>query len=329
MRLKISNLGLDLVLKGLNPELSEELAEMFSPFISHNGHSPDETLDVIPLKILMGRHARPYLVEFVRQSLKIPLSKFPFTYDLEKETDTILKRVKGFLGHTEFNALLNGSKYPEDIVFYPLKQSCLIRKRSSAKTTLFVKSGCRKRTKLASIFGAVYFTTCTALPPLDGLMMHGVGIKRRGLGCLFLGLSGNGKTTIAGLSDLEKVISDDAVIVEQNESSYFLAPTPFDQLSCSDQNIKASTSGKTKLSIGFFLEKDTEVYLEKVSPVDSCSFILKNHIHFFRYFSPEIVEKAFYLVTGLCRRIPFYRLHFRKDPSFWPLIEEEFSKIQG
>jgi hypothetical protein len=329
MRLNISNLVLDLVVKGIKPELREELDEMFSPFISHNGHSANETLDVIPLKILIGRHARPDLVEFVRQSLKIPLSKFPFTSDLERETDKTLKRMKRFLGHAEFNALLNGLEFPEDITFYPLKRSCLIRRRSSAKATLLVKSGCRKRTKLASIYGATYFTTCTALPPLDGLMMHGVGIKRKGAGCLFLGLSGDGKTTIAGLSDLEDVISDDAVIVEKNELSYFLVPTPFDQLSCSDQNIKISPSGRTKLSIGFFLEKDTKVYLEKVSPVDSCSFILKNHIHFFRYFSPEIVEKTFYLVTGLCRQTPFYRLHFRKDLSFWSLIEEELSKIQG
>jgi hypothetical protein len=329
MRLKISNLVLDLVLKGLKPELCDELAEMFSPFISNNGHSPNETLDVVPLKVIMGRQARPDLVEFVRQSLKIPLSKFPFTYDIEKETDKTLKRMKRFLGHTEFNALLNGSKCPEDIVFYPLKRSCLIRKRFSAKTTLFVKSRCRKRIKLASIYGATYFTTCTALPMLDGLMMHGVGIKRKGAGCLFLGLSGYGKTTLAELSEPEQVISDDAVILGKKDSSYFMVPTPFGQLSLINQDRRSSPSVRTRLSIGFFLKKDSSVYLEKVSPVESCSFILKNHIHFFRYFSPEVVEKTFYLVTGLCRQIPFYRLHFRKDPSFWSLIEEELSKNQG
>jgi hypothetical protein len=328
MRLNISHLVLDLVLEGLRPELCEELAEIFSPFISNNGHSPNETLDLVPLKSFMGRRARPDLVEFVRQSLKIPLSKFPFTPDLEKETDKTLKRMKGFLGHSEFNTLLNKSKHPEQIVFYPLKRSCLIRKGSSGKSTLFFKSGCLRRTKLASIYGAAYFTTCTALPLFDALMMHGVGIKRKGTGCLFLGLSGYGKTTLAELSGPEQVISDDAVIVEKTGSDYFLVPTPFDQLSFYNRDIRKSPSDRTGLTIGFFLKKDNEAYLEEVSPVDSCSFILKNYIHFFRYFPPEIVERAFYLVTGLCHRIPFYRLHFKKDLSFWSLIEYELSKIQ-
>ena len=329
MRLNISNLVLDLVLDGLKLRLCEEVAEMFSPFISHNGNSPNETLDVVPLKMIMGRQARPDLVEFVRQSLKVPLSKFPFTSDMGRETDKTLKRMKRFLGHAQFNGLLNGSACPEDILFYLLKESCLIRKRSSPKTTLFIRSRCRRRTKVASIYGGAYFTSCMALPLFDGLMMHGVGIKRNGAGCLFLGLSGYGKTTLAELSGPESVISDDAVIVEKKKSSYSLVPTPFDQLSFSDRGRRRSPSGRAWLNMGFFLKKDDEVYLEEISPVDSCSLILKNHIHFFRYFMPELVEKAFNLVTGLCLQIPFYRLHFRKDPSFWPLIEKELSKIQG
>ncbi|MBW1705896.1 MAG: hypothetical protein JRJ86_12135 [Deltaproteobacteria bacterium] len=328
MRLNISNLIIHMDLSGLKPKLCQELAEMFSPFISNNGYSPHETLDVVPLKTRIGKRPHPDLVEFARQSLKVPLSKFPFTTDLKKETGKTLKRMRRFLGHAEFNDLLKGSKCPEEVVFYPFKMSCLIQKRVSAKSTLFLKAGCRTRTKLASIYGAAYFIACTALPLLAGIMLHGVGIKRKGAGCLFLGLSGDGKTTLAELSEPERVISDDAVIVEKKGSRYFLVPTPFDQLSCSNQDIRLSPSGRTKLSIGFFLEKDTEVYLEKISRVDSCSFILKNHIHFFRYFSPEVVEKAFYLVAGLCRQVPFYRLHFKKDTSFWPLIEEELTKIE-
>jgi hypothetical protein len=38
------------------------------------------------------------------------------------------------------------------------------------------------------------------------------------------------------------------------------------------------------------------------------------------------------LAADLCRDIPFYRLHFRKDPTFWPLVErvlEENSRNRG
>ena len=162
-----------------------------------------------------------------------------------------------------------------------------------------------------------------ALPLVNGIMLHGVGVEKEGIGHLFLGLSGCGKSTVARFSPGAGLISDDGIIVQKDGPDYTLAPAPIDQSSSYRGDRMRNFLKRTRLSLGFLLEKDTRVYLDRVLPSDACSIILKNHIHYFRHFPPESAEKTFSLISGLCRRVPFYRLHFRNDPSFWSSIEEE------
>jgi hypothetical protein len=163
---------------------------------------------------------------------------------------------------------------------------------------------------------------------LGGLLLHGVGIRRKGRGCLFLGLSGDGKTTIGDLSGPEEMISDDGIIVERRDKGHYLSPTPFDQKASIGMDPDASGKKRIRMAAGFLLQKDTRVSVDPILPAEACSVILKNHIHFFRYFYPETVKKAFELVVEMCRQTPFYRLHFRKEPSFWPLVDNRiFSPI--
>jgi hypothetical protein len=327
LRLNISHLILDLDVSRLDPKLCQELEDLFHPFVMHNGHNPHETLDVIPLKTPIGKSMPPDLETFIRQSLRTPLARFPFAVDLEGDVAYQLKRLRSFSKNADFQALLKGSHNPEDVVFYLLSKGCLIRKSDAATSTLFLKARCKRSVKRASIYSALYFTASVALPLLHGIMLHGVGINRRGLGLLFLGLSGAGKTTLAQLSDPTEVISDDGIIVEQAGRDYFLAPAPFDQASSLRQRDTISPEHRSRLTMGLFLKKDDRVYLEKVSSLEACPLILKNQIHFFRYFPPHIAEETFYFVTDLCRKIPFYRLHFTKDPLFWPLVERELSRL--
>jgi len=110
------------------------------------------------------------------------------------------------------------------------------------------------------------------------------------------------------------------------DTGYAMARAPFDQ-HCPDT---AGTGGggghDVRIDAGFFLKQDQRVYLEPVSPPEACALILRHHIHYFRYFPRDRVERAFHRVTGLCRQAPFFRLHFKKEPSFWPLVEKEMDK---
>ena len=327
LKLNISHFILDMDISRLETKLCQELELTFHPFIIRNGQSPHEMLDVIPIKTPIGKRVSPDLETFIRQSLQVPLSKFPFTGDLEREVDYGVKRLRPFSKNADFKAYISGSHDPKAVALYWLHKGCLIRKHDATTSILFLKARCKRSVKIASIYGAVYFTASVALPLLNGIMVHGVGISRRGVGLLFLGLSGAGKTTVAQLSDPAEVIADDGIIVEHKEGDYFLATAPFDQLSSCSQRGNISPDHRRRLTMGLFLKKDNRVYLEKISSLEAGSLILKNQIHFFRYFPPHIAEKTFDLVTDLCRKIPFYRLHFKKDPSFWPLVEKELSQV--
>jgi hypothetical protein len=215
------------------------------------------------------------------------------------------------------------------VTLLPFARGVLCRRGDETRSSLFLKTWSRKNTKVGSIYGSVYFVSAVGLPSIGGLLMHGVGIVDRGCGLLFLGLPGDGKSTIARLSRPRQVISDDGIVVIRRSDSYELVSTPFNQLG---NDVLPPESRRIPLVMGVFLRKDERVYVERVPPLEACPVILRNHIHYFRYFPAAVAERTFLLVADLCRDIPFYRLHFRKDPGFWPLLErvlEEHSRNRG
>ena len=327
LRLKISDLIIRLDMSRLKSKVSEGLIDIFAPFLSPNGDTPHETLEVIPIRRRWRVRVKKDLELFIKDVLKIPLSKFPFTVDPAQEMDHIFGNIKPFLGDARFRDLPGDVKNPEDVIIYPLDSDGVILKSSPISSTLFLKDGYRQMSKVGTICGAVYFTTSIALPMVDSSMLHGVGIRRNGSGYLFLGLPGKGKTTLAAFSPPECVISDDGIIVRSDRSGYYLDPAPLDQSYSFKGGSRTYSNEGGKLAMGFFLERDDKVYLEKINPTDACSIMLKNHIHFFRYFPYNYVKRTFSLITDLCRQVPFYRLHFKKDDSFWSVIDREREKI--
>lgn len=323
LKLNISKLILQLDLSKLGPGLGDAVAEAFSSFMKQNGRSPHESLDLVPLKFRIGkgygRAFEPQLREYIKQ----PLEKFPFSDDVEEEMTRVMKRIRPYLKYPDFRSFLNGTRNNGESFFYPVYKGCVGRSWSPPHSALYFRPGVLLQSKIRAVYEALYLTVSMALPSLGSLMIHGIGIRRKNKGLLFLGVSGTGKTTLGNLSGKGEVISDDAVIVERHSSKYFLSTTPFDQTPFTGDHVTEKQAPSTQLDAGFFLVKDSKVYLERVSPAEACSRILTNYIHFFRYLPARSVEKAFRTVAGMCGRIPFYRLHFRKNPSFWAIVEKE------
>lgn len=328
LSLNISNLRLGVRLYDMRPSLGRELAGAFAGFVRRNGKRPHETLDVLKSETDLKGRPSSDLENFVRESLRATLNRFPCPDDPERQIAHSLEHLKGFYGDSRFRRFLDQTKDPGKISIYSLERGCLLRARKSVGFLLLLKGGYFRRPKAETVCEAIHVAGSMALPLVDGIMLHGVGIQKEGIGHLFLGLSGCGKTTVSRLSPREGVISDDGIIVQRDcPGYYYLTPAPIDQSSSFRGDLKRDFSERTKLSVGFLLEKDDRVYLERVLPSDACSIILKNHIHYFRHFTPESAEKTFSLISGLCRRVPFYRLHFKNDPSFWSVIGQEMEGV--
>ncbi|MBW2029115.1 MAG: hypothetical protein JRH06_05090 [Deltaproteobacteria bacterium] len=316
IQLHISGLVLRLDLSGTEPRLRKEMVEIFSHFLTREDVESHEVLRVVPVRTRRWKSVADEHLSFVREALREPLRKFPFTADMDRDIRRLQKRLRPFVVSRETRAFLEGAGVHRDIQIYQLPRGWLVRRHSSRESVLFLKARSRRRLKAASIYGATYFVASSAIPFQDGIMLHGVGISRAHLGLLFLGASGGGKTTVAELSYPGRVISDDCIIIKRDTTGYWLEPSPFDHYPVSDSGQRVA------LNMGLFLHKDERVYLEGIPPSEACSRILMNFIHHFRYYSADATERTFNLITDMCRQTPFFILHFDRSPSFWELLED-------
>jgi hypothetical protein len=329
LELSIGGLKVRVDISPMEGRLGKAVADVFSPFLRHGMEEPQETLHVLPARTRQKGGRLSDLESLIKESVRTPLSRFPFASNEEEEMRYLLKRTLPFLHEDQFRSFLSHSKgYPE-VTLLPFARGILCRRGDETRSSLFLKTWSRKNTKVASIYGSVYFVSAVGLPSIDGLLMHGVGIVEQGSGLLFLGLPGDGKSTLARLSRPREVISDDGIIVIRRSGAYELVSTPFNQFG---SDVSPHENRRIPLVMGVFLRKDERVHIERVPPLEACPIILRNHIHYFRYFPATVAERTFLMVADLCRDIPFYRLHFRKDPDFWPLLErvmEENSRNRG
>jgi hypothetical protein len=325
LHLNVARLHLHVGLRDMGGRTQARVAEAFSGFICRNGAGSHEILEVLKIGAMGKKKLAPGLDAFIRESLKVPLKKFPFPDHAELLIENSMRSLRCFTGDSRFRLFLGETEKPEETVIYPLDRGCLLRRQRTPRSVLFVKAGYFRGPSVESICNAVHITASMGLPLVDGVMLHGLGIEKQGIGYLFLGLSESGKSTIARFSPPEEVISDDGIIVQKIHPDFYLVPAPIDQASSYRGDLKRGPEAWARLSAGFLLEKDSRVYLERLLPSDACSIIMKNHIHFFRHFAAESVRKTFSLISDLCRQVPFYRLHFKRDPSFWSSILSEMS----
>ena len=152
-----------------------------------------------------------------------------------------------------------------------------------------------------------------------GLMLHCAGIMAPSGAHLLIGQSGSGKSTAASLSRGRGVVLNDDLIVLRLEKDCWIAyGTPFWNFETIDrdgQTVNAVVAGI------YTLVKDLEVYLEPMSAaaavaalVSSCPIVNGDPGR-----APELMARCRQIV----RAVPVQQLHFRKDPSFWDVLEAD------
>lgn len=140
-----------------------------------------------------------------------------------------------------------------------------------------------------------------------GLLFHACGIDDGGKGCLFLGNSGDGKSTTAKLWFAQgmAVLNDDRIIVREKDGEFWMYGTPW------HGDFKEHSSRGLRVHKLFFLNHGEKNSARSKSGAEAVSMLLA------RSFSPFWDNQGMALTIELCRRlagqIPCYELTFLPD----------------
>jgi hypothetical protein len=160
-----------------------------------------------------------------------------------------------------------------------------------------------------------------------GFLLHSAGLVRDGRAWLFFGPSGSGKTTVTTLTPEALVLSDDLTMVAPmpggEGGGYGACSVPFRGLFAPEPK-----SIETWPIAGFFrLVQDTSDRLVEVKGakavgelVGSLPFVTER---------PEIAGAVIDSVAGSTIKTPVFRLHFRKDRTFWQVIDSRWAGVDG
>lgn len=154
--------------------------------------------------------------------------------------------------------------------------------------------------------------------PLDGLilyyltvmngdmMIHASGVSKDGKGYLFSGVSGQGKSTMAGLwnDSGAAVIHDDRLIIRKQEGGYMMYNTPvYDN----------EEPRESRLDRIFIIGHGPENKITPVNGAAAVSMVIANCIQ--HNWDTAIIDGLLKSVSALCSEVPVSRLAFVPDKS--------------
>ncbi len=148
-----------------------------------------------------------------------------------------------------------------------------------------------------------------------GLLFHGAGILHNQRVSLFLGPSGSGKTTIARLSPMDQVFNDDLVICMPVADKWYVYSTPF----WNEEQV-LPTMGEGLLNFIFRLVKDTRPWLEPMPSGLALAGLIAALPVLTRV--PAFAQNLIQRCQAIVESVPVYQLHFRRDETFWKLIDQ-------
>ncbi len=175
---------------------------------------------------------------------------------------------------------------------------------------------CVLRKYLEPIALESYLRICYSFLAVEngGLLLHSAGIIRNGNGYIFPGVSGTGKSTIAGLAtSRERILSDELVVVRKREDDFLVYSTPF-----FGTNKSTECNSRAILKAAFLPIKDGRVYLEKARPAAALRKLMSSILFFSR--EDGLNRRLMDISAELVTKIPFYEMYFRRDNSFWERI---------
>ncbi|HKB08990.1 MAG TPA: hypothetical protein VKF61_11975 [Candidatus Polarisedimenticolia bacterium] len=148
-----------------------------------------------------------------------------------------------------------------------------------------------------------------------GMLLHASGVVRGGVAHLFFGPSGRGKTTVTLLSPGDVVLSDDLSLIVRNGERFEAAGIPFGMA----HHRTPDTRDSFPIASLNSLVQAPDVCREPLTGARALAEICAS--------LPFVMQetgqsrKALDVAGRLLEAVPSYRLRFRKEPSFWDVIE--------
>jgi len=148
-----------------------------------------------------------------------------------------------------------------------------------------------------------------------GFLLHGAGIVRGGEAHVFFGPSGSGKTTVCSLSPNDTVLSDDLTLIVRAGDRFEAAGIPFGLAHQRRPESRASfpiSSFNRLIQAREVSREPLQGALGMAEILCSVPFVMRD---------PQQASRAVHVVEQALQAVPTYRLNFRKDDSFWSVVE--------
>jgi hypothetical protein len=149
-----------------------------------------------------------------------------------------------------------------------------------------------------------------------GMLLHGAGVVSHGRAHVFFGPSGSGKTTVTHLSPGHVILSDDLTLVIAVDGDYHAAGIPFGMAHhhVPETNEAYPIAGLHRLVQSSQVRRQRMSGAEALAEVVACMPFVNG--------DARRSARALEVAAGLLGRVRTGRLHFRKDDSFWTILEE-------
>lgn len=138
-----------------------------------------------------------------------------------------------------------------------------------------------------------------------GVELHGCGVQMDGVGLLFVGESGAGKSTVARLMAMcrgTQVLSDDRIILRESEGRCWIHGTPW------HGDARAGAPGRVELKKVFIIRHGDKNAAQPLVRAQGAAALLARS--FLTYWDAEGMKYTLDLIERVSNRIPIYDLAF-------------------
>ena len=146
-----------------------------------------------------------------------------------------------------------------------------------------------------------------------GFLLHAATVVRGGKAYVFMGRSGAGKSTVASLSSVGSVLTDEISLLRCTGGTWHAYGTPFwGEFRAEGQNRCVPLGGICELIQAPLNRK------EQMPARQALAALLGNTLFFAGSRQPR--EQLLGILLGLIGAVPVSRLEFQRNPSFWEVI---------